>query len=303
MPDLKDELYVIGSCGYLCRHLVEEALQNSSNWSSISCYDIVGDQLLNKKQSLPSNFAYHQIREINDFELHNTTSDKQIIYCVLSSNHLLELTNLSDGYVSDMQVLCRLLERLAECHNIYITYLSSAAVYGNTRGLINEDTSTIAINPYSLMKLHSEQILQYWGRYTGHSISILRLFQSFGYGQAVNNVIGKLISCASTGESVQLNERGSQIRTILYIQDLISAVLVKPRKCEVQIYNIGSNEEISLKKFADLIGCSYELIGDENKNNTIIPDISKAKRLLGWSPKNSINDVLKLLNNSEYSSN
>jgi UDP-glucose 4-epimerase len=112
-----------------------------------------------------------------------------------------------------------------------------------------------------------------------------------------------------TGEPVYIHGDGAQTRTFVYITDAAEALykLTFSKKCEGEIFNVGTNHEMSILELAQLMkkvgrftseikfithkkvfGESYEDIPRR------VPDVSKIKKFIGWQAKTSITKGLKL---------
>jgi dTDP-glucose 4,6-dehydratase len=116
-------------------------------------------------------------------------------------------------------------------------------------------------------------------------------------GRALPAFIGQ----ALRGEDLTVFGDGSQTRSFCYVDDLVEGIYRLLMSDYAQPVNIGNPDEISLKDFAEeiikLTGTSQKIIykplpTDDPKQRQ--PDITKAKELLGWSPKVNRADGLKI---------
>jgi UDP-glucose 4-epimerase len=158
---------------------------------------------------------------------------------------------------------------------------SSAAVYGQTEGVISEDTPVNPSTAYGRYKLMCEQIAQDYGVNT----VILRPFNaSGGLAKFIPNVkSGKVTICGD----------GTAVRDFIHVDDLADA-FVKALGSPPDVFNIGSGVGHTLREVIALRGNVEVSFQDERPNDpkVLIADISKAKRLLGWEPKHTIEDIL-----------
>ena len=96
---------------------------------------------------------------------------------------------------------------------------------------------------------------------------------------------------------VQVTGKGTAIRTFCYIDDFIEGVMrsmFRP-KTNGEIFNLGTTEAINILELAKRLNARVERIGDrkaEQKNR--FPKIDKAKKILNWYPKTSLEKGLQL---------
>jgi len=158
---------------------------------------------------------------------------------------------------------------------------SSAAVYGNEGGIINEDRTPNPSNAYGRYKLMCEQIAN---DYEMHTV-ILRPFNASGG-------LAKFIPNVKSGK-VSIFGDGNAVRDFIHVDDLADA-FVKAIESPPDVFNIGSGVGHTLNEVIALRGNVEVSFQDERPNDpkVLIADISKVKRLLGWQPKHTLEDIL-----------
>ena len=202
-----------------------------------------------------------------------------------------------------------------------LIFSSSCATYGNPKSvLIDETTPQLPINPYGRTKLIFENILKdYFSSYSLNSMS-LRYFNAAGADSSAEigechspcpHLIPNLIkSFYRKGSPLVINGDdfetydGTCIRDFIHVQDLAEAhfkalmdILDRPQCSQL---NLGTGRGYSimelLKITSDLLGMPANyLIGDrrEGDPSALVADPALAYEKLGWSPKNSIEDILR----------
>jgi len=184
-----------------------------------------------------------------------------------------------------------------------IVYASSSSVYGNpTRIPIHEDDQKNPINPYAQTKLDDENLAITYAS-DGVRVIGLRYFNVFGekQSQTYAGVIKKFLKKVSSGEAPIINGDGSQTRDFVYVGDVVQAnILAMKSNVNHEFFNVGTGTTISVLELANLIidafGLSIkpvhgpELLGDVKITKA---DISLAKRLLDWQPKENIKKWLR----------
>lgn len=121
----------------------------------------------------------------------------------------------------------KLAEAAVEADVELVVYSSSAAVYGDVNGLVNEDRPCNPASPYARSKLIAEQVYLKVFRERGLKVSILRLGTVYGYapGMRFDTVVNRFAFLAAIGEPLTV-WRGSEalLRPYLYVADAVEAL-------------------------------------------------------------------------------
>jgi UDP-glucose 4-epimerase len=198
-------------------------------------------------------------------------------------------------------------------------FASSSEVYGEPlENPIREDTMTQGKTVYAISKLAGEELcIGYAQRYPDFEHVILRFFNAYGPYQAAQFVLPRFIYNAMTGKPIVINGSGDQVRSYCYSEDtgrgVVDALLMT--EATGQIINLGSSERpISLKELADLVIAAG---GNPNVEIRYAEDFTstdrhadreihrrycsgdKAKRLLGFAPKTSLEDGIRRILESQ----
>ncbi len=176
---------------------------------------------------------------------------------------------------------------------------STSEVYGDP--LVNPQPETYwgNVNPigprgvYDESKRFAEALTMAYHRYHGVDTRIIRIFNTYGPRMRSNDgrVVPNFITQALKGEPLTIFGDGSQTRSFCYIDDLVSGI-VKVLDADYHLpINLGNPEEYSIFEFAKIIkeltGSRSEIVykplpQDDPKVRR--PDITLAKKLLGWEP-------------------
>lgn len=201
-----------------------------------------------------------------------------------------------------------------------IVFSSTAAVYGDAKVIpVDEDQPAAPLNPYGQSKRMIEEVIQWYGKLLGLNYIIFRYFNvcgatedgSLGYSKTpsthlVQNAVKgalKIEPFYLTCPEVQTKDK-SPIRDYVNVLDLndahVKAVdyLLKGGKSE--IINLGTGEGNSVLEIVDTVqkieGVKFDIQKSkprEGENAVLIASIKKAKKLLGWEPKRTIDDSIK----------
>jgi dTDP-glucose 4,6-dehydratase len=186
---------------------------------------------------------------------------------------------------------------------------STSECYGDPLEHPQTETYWGHVNPigprsvYDEAKRFSEAVTMAYHRYHKVDTRILRIFNTYGPRMQINDgrVIPNFMWQALRGENLTVYGDGSQTRSFCYVSDEIDGIVRLSRSSEHEPVNIGNPNEFTIlecaKKVIGLSGSASKiqfesLPQDDPKQRR--PDISKARRLLGWEPKVDLESGLKL---------
>src|SRR6185369_9847093 len=156
---------------------------------------------------------------------------------------------------------------------------------------------------YDESKRFTEALTMAYHRYKKVDTHIVRIFNTYGPRLQVNDgrVISNFMKQALAGQELTVYGDGSQTRSFCYVSDEIAGILALAASTEHEPTNIGNPTEFTILECARVVlevtGSSSKirhepLPQDDPKQRR--PDISKAKRLLGWEPKVDLRTGLRL---------
>ncbi|HEY4689824.1 MAG TPA: NAD-dependent epimerase/dehydratase family protein [Anaerolineae bacterium] len=189
-----------------------------------------------------------------------------------------------------------------------VVLTSSGAVYGQqAQQPVREDMPPNPDSPYAVSKLSAEYYVRTIGALWKIETVILRIFNAYGPGQALPAshppVVPQFIKHAIGGGSLVIFGDGTQTRDFVYIDDVTDALVaaVAAPGVDREVINIGSGQETALN---DLVKHVERAAGRkvEPLHNTsvgggvrrLVADIGKARRLLNFNPRISLDDGLRL---------
>lgn len=198
---------------------------------------------------------------------------------------------------------------LRVCHKAKVkkfVFGSSCAVYGDPYHLpISEDEPKDPISPYAESKQAGEHFCVGFYKTGMLKTALLRFFNVYGPRSPLNNysgVITRFIDNSRKGEPLVVYGDGCQTRDFVYVSDVVDALVscLDDWKCDGEIFNVGSGKPTTIldlaKAVVELTG-SKSVIKNENERKGDIKDsyadISKAKKMLRYSPKVTFKEGLK----------
>jgi dTDP-glucose 4,6-dehydratase len=188
---------------------------------------------------------------------------------------------------------------LAKNKNARILVASTSEVYGDPQVHPQNEDYWGNVNPigprgvYDEAKRFQEAITMAYHTYHSVETRIVRIFNTYGPRMRLNDgrVLPAFIGQALRGEDLTIFGDGSQTRSFCYVDDLIEGIYRLMKSDYALPVNIGNPDEISIRNFAEeiikLTGTTQKIISlplpqDDPKQRQ--PDISRATKLLGWTP-------------------
>jgi len=312
--NLSNRVYVTGGAGFLGSHICRLLLQKGFK---VYCIDI-SDNYRIRDLKKNKNFSFHKASILNIKKL------KKIIK---KNSHIYHFAAIADPLKYVQQPLKTLNIDLKASINIFelasnkkckIIFASTSEVYGkNSKVPWSEDDDRVLgstkINRwcYSSSKAVSEHYLIAYAKEKKLKFVIFRFFNvygpsldSLGNGRVLTMMLDRFLK----NKNVLIHGNGKQTRSFSYIDDVVNGVveISNNKKCENDIYNIGSNKEIKIidlakkikklgnfsskLKFIDhrkVFGKSYEDVPRR------VPSLKKINKFLKYNKKTSLNEGLK----------
>jgi nucleoside-diphosphate-sugar epimerase len=155
---------------------------------------------------------------------------------------------------------------------------------------------------YAVSKLATEHMAHNYGVQYGLPALSVRPFNIYGPGQVGEGAIHRFIVRALRGEDLELHNEGTQIRAWCYIDDIVEAILLclERREAVGNAFNVGNPRSVCTiydlaRQVVRLAGSSSRLVSVDWPHTDVelrIPNIDKARRLLGYEPKVDLEEGL-----------
>jgi len=297
-------ILVTGGAGFLGSHLCERFLEEGHE---VLCMDnLVTGDLVNIEALMP-NPRFHFIHQ-DVTEFIHVAGDLDVIMHFASPaspiDYLeLPIQTLKVGSLGTHKVL-----GLAKAKGARILIASTSECYGDPLVHPQSEDYWGNVNPvgprgvYDEAKRFAEAMTMAYHRYHQVETRIVRIFNTYGPRMRLNDgrALPAFMSQGLRGEDVTVFGDGSQTRSFCYVDDLVEGIMRLLWSDENLPVNIGNPTEISIKEFAERV---IELTGSKSKvvyrdlpvddPKVRQPDITKARKLLGWEPKVDLASGLK----------
>jgi len=194
---------------------------------------------------------------------------------------------------------------------------STSEIYGkNDKVPLNEEDDRIIGHPlksrwsYSEAKAVDESLAYFYYLENKLPIRIVRFFNTVGPRQVghYGMVVPRFVSAALKHEPLSVYGSGDQIRCFCHVSDAVRGLLLvmDSDKAVGEVFNVGNNQQISIMELAKKV---IEITGSKSTIEKIayekaypqgfedmqrrVPDISKIKQVLGWTPEINLDQIIK----------
>src|SRR6186713_1922931 len=301
----KPRILITGGAGFLGSHLCDKFLKEG--FQVIAMDNLITGDLRNIEHLFKHpdfEFYHHDVSTFVhvpgnlDYILHFASPASPIDYLKIP------IQTLKVGSLGTHNLL-----GLARSKKARILVASTSEVYGDP--LVHPQTEEYYgnVNPigprgvYDEAKRFQEAITMAYHTYHNVETRIVRIFNTYGPRMRLNDgrALPAFIGQALRGEDLTVFGDGSQTRSFCYVDDLVEGIYRLLMSDYALPVNIGNPDEISLKEFAEeiikLTGTKQKLITkelptDDPKQRK--PDITLARKILGWEPKVSRQEGLKI---------
>lgn len=296
---------ITGAAGFLGSHLCDRFIKEGCNvigMDNLITGDLKNIEHLFKLETFE--FYHHDVTKFVhvpgnlDYILHFASPASPIDYLQIP------IQTLKVGAMGTHNLL-----GLAKSKNARMLIASTSEVYGDPTVHPQPEEYWGNVNPvgprgvYDEAKRYQEAITMAYHTFHGLETRIVRIFNTYGPRMRLNDgrVLPAFIGQALRGEDLTMFGDGSQTRSFCYVDDLVEGIFRLLLSDYVYPMNIGNPAEITIKEFGEeilkLTGAKQKLISkplpkDDPKQRR--PDITKAKEVLGWEPKVSRAEGLKI---------
>jgi len=295
-------ILVTGGAGFIGSHLIESLLQQSHRVICLDNFDDFYDPKIKRKNiSATKNHANFilcegDIRDEIFLEKIFATHAIDLVVHLAARAGVRPSIQFPDLYYDvNVKGTLMLLEAMKKANVKKLVFASSSSVYGNNTKVPFAETDPVdnPISPYAATKKACELLCYNYHHLYQFDIFCLRFFTVYGPRQRPEMAIHQFVRNIAEGKEITMFGDGSTRRDYTNIVDIISGVLAACERVQgYEIINIGESATIPLNDLIRVIerhSKKQALIkslpmqpGDVNITNA---DISKARSILGYSPK------------------
>jgi UDP-glucose 4-epimerase len=218
------------------------------------------------------------------------------------------IENPDKYYQSNVNGTFNVLEACRKYQVKKIIYSASSSCYGIPDEYPTKETAAIRPQyPYALTKNLGEQLIMHWCQIYNLPAVCLRFFNVYGPRSRTSGtygaVFGVFLAQKLAKKPYTVVGDGTQTRDFTFVSDVVEAVIsASDSYVSGEIINIGSDNTYSVNRLVELLGGNAVYISKRpGEPDCTWADITKAKKLLNWQPKVSLEEgVGILLENIDY---
>ncbi|MEK7089372.1 MAG: UDP-glucuronic acid decarboxylase family protein [Patescibacteria group bacterium] len=296
-------IVVTGGAGFLGSHLAERLLYEGN---SVVCIDNLVTGSRKNIQRLLSNkrfiFKKHDVRKPLHFRKH--VDEIYNLACPASPAYYQR--DPIGTFLTSVEGAKNMLE-CAYKHNAIFLQASTSEIYGDPLQHPQRESYWGNVNPigvracYDEGKRGAETLCFDYHRVFGVPVRVVRIFNTYGPRMAVDDgrVVSNFIVQALRGKSITIYGSGAQTRSFQYVDDLIEGMVRMMASGVTGPINLGNPKEFTMLELAEevlrITGSDSKIVKKKLPEDDPLrrkPDIARAKKVLGWTPKVSLHEGL-----------
>ena len=286
---------VTGGAGFIGANVVNELLGRGHSV-------IVADNLSKKESRMPDNVDFMNVDLADAAKAREAFQDADICINLASKIggigyfHKYPATIISENN----KIYSSTFEAAVDGGVKRMVYISSSMVFESTDKFPSRESHVAEIPPpltsYGMSKLIGEYYCAAFQKEFGLDFTIIRPFNAYGINEHPGDFVGYAHVIPDLIKKILSGQRPlTQTRCFTHVKDIARAIVVasESENAVNQDFNIGTSEETSMTELAGLLWqlCGRKepfevrhLPGFEHDIKRRVPDVSKARRLLGWEP-------------------
>ncbi|MBC8179801.1 SDR family oxidoreductase [candidate division KSB1 bacterium] len=302
----KKKALITGAAGFIGSHLVEALVEKD--------HDVI--VLDNFSTGRPQNIEHLADKiKLIECDLSQPGKWQDLFNNINYVFHLAALADIVpsiekpyDYYKSNVNGTFNVLEACRK-HNVKkIIYSASSSCYGIPDEYPTNETAEIRPQyPYALTKNLGEQLIMHWNQLYELPAVSLRFFNVYGPRSRTSGtygaVFGVFLAQKLAGKPFTVVGDGTQTRDFTFVSDVVEAIITAAESdVSGEIINIGSDNTYSVNHLVELLGGDVVHIPKRpGEPDCTWADITKAKKLLSWQPKVTLEEgVAILIENIDY---
>ena len=305
---------ITGGSGFIGSHLAERLLDQGH---SVTIIDNLSTGSEDNLLKIKKNIKFH----------HGNILDKPLMEeLIAESDYIVHLAaalgvlNIIDKPLESLKTNIQGTEVVLEASEKFskpVLIASTSEIYGkNDKVPLSEEDDRIIGHPlksrwsYSEAKAVDESLAYFYYLEKELPVRIVRFFNTVGPRQVghYGMVVPRFVAAALKNDPISVYGSGEQIRCFCHVDDAVDALLIVMASEQAigQVFNVGNNQQVSIEGLAQKI---IEITGSKSKITKIpysqaypegfedmqkrVPDVSKMKNVLGWSPQKGLDQIIK----------
>ena len=305
---------ITGGAGFIGSYLVKKLI---SRGDQVVVFDNLSTGSVNNLTGLDGNYTFEQSSILDKAVIDRFVADSDYVVHLAAALGVFNIVNKPlESLNTNLQGTEIVLEA-ADKYKRPVLIASTSEIYGkNDKVPLTEEDDRIVGHPlksrwsYSEAKAVDESLAYFYYLESKLPIRIVRFFNTVGPRQVGNYgmVLPRFVSAALKNQPLQVYGNGDQIRCFCHVDDAVRALILVMDSDQAvgNVFNIGNNQQISIlelaRKVIEITGSKSEIVkisyfeaypeGFEDIQ-VRVPDISKIKNVLGWTPQIGLDQIIK----------
>lgn len=299
---------ISGGAGFIGSHLANKLVKQGSTVVVIDNFNNYYDPEI-KKENIKSLLKHKNLKLIKGDILDQKKLDEcftdnydVVIHLAAQAGVRNSIQNPEAYYQTNVIGTLKLLEMIKKMPKPHLVYASSSSVYGenNTSPFTEDSPTNNQISPYASSKKSAELLCQTYANLFNIKTTVLRFFTVYGPNGRPDMAPYLFMKAALKGTPITKFGSGESLRDYTYIDDIINGIVKSlEQKFNFEIFNLGNNQPITLNQLIATIEKITNKQIKQIKKKTPPGDVTntcasidKAKTVLEWTPKTSLEEGL-----------
>jgi len=302
------KVLVTGGAGFIGSHLVDKLLLHGDVVTVIDNFSTGRPENLSfSKNNSHLRLFQHDLADLDKILAYFKDIDT-VFHLGALADIVPSIVNPLDYYRSNVIGTFNVAEACRRTGVKKLLYAASSSCYGIPDSYpTDEEAPTRPQYPYALTKYLGEQTVLHWGQVYKIPVVSLRLFNVYGPRARTSGtygaVFGVFLAQKLAGKPYTVVGDGTQTRDFTYVSDVADAFIAAAESdISGEVFNVGSGSTYSVHRLVELLGGIVTYIPKRpGEPDCTFADTEKIKKMLGWQPKVSFDDGVKImLENIDY---
>src|SRR3989338_2011292 len=290
----KIKVIVTGGAGFIGSHFTDALVKRGFDTH------VVDDLSAGKMENINKKAVFHK-EDIRNFEAIKKIIEgsKYVFHVAAKPRVQVSIQNPRETHDINVNGTLNVLVASRDAGAKRVIYSASSSAYGEQDTMpLHEEMHARPISPYGLQKYIGELKCRVFSRGYGIETVSLRYFNVYGPrlvsdGGAYDLVIGRFLKQRKEGKPMTIVPDGEQTRDFTHVRDVVMANILTMESDKVgkgEVINIGVGKNYSINKVASIIGGPVVYIEPRLEPRHTLADNRRAKELLDWEPKVTLED-------------
>ncbi len=297
------KIIVTGGCGFIGSHMVDRLLTDGHEVTVID--NLSSGNIRNlehHRENSNLKLVIESITKFSRIQGYFTGIDK-VFHLAALADIVPSIEHPKEYHNSNVNGTINVLEACRK-HNVRrIIYAASSSCYGLPETFPTPETSKISCQyPYAVTKYLGEEYCMYWEKVYKMNITSMRFFNVYGPRARTSGtygaVFGVFLAQKLSNKPFTVVGDGCQTRDFTYVTDIVDACVTASDNYAIagECINVGSENTYSINKLVQLLGGEITYIPKRpGEPDCTFADTTKIKKLLGWHPKISFEEGVKIM--------